>query len=126
MRIYQSRDLIQEQTLQIHLPPPLLQLTRAVRDDVHQLVDEDMIRRELAVPRIHKVPNDDGDEGVELQVDLIRAGQGGQELLDGAGSCSILRMAARGAENASDESRRGLRLPLSFPERTSRIFPTTS
>ena len=42
-------------------------------DDLDNLGDECLIRRDLVVPVLHKVSYDDCDDGVELQVDIVPA-----------------------------------------------------
>lgn len=42
-------------------------------DDLDDFGDECLIWRDLVVPILHEVPDDDCDDGVELQVDIVPA-----------------------------------------------------
>jgi hypothetical protein len=61
MRINQLWYLIQQKRFQIHFSEPLFQGTSTVGDDLNDLVDEDMIRRNLRVPSVDELFQDDGD-----------------------------------------------------------------
>jgi hypothetical protein len=44
-------------------------------NDLHDLGHEGLVRRDLVVPLLHKFPQYDGDDGVELEIDIVAAGQ---------------------------------------------------
>lgn len=73
MLVQHIRYLIEQQALQIDLPEPLLQSSRAVGDDVDDLGHKRFIRRNLAIPTLDELPHDDGKEGVELEVHIVTA-----------------------------------------------------
>ena len=77
------RNLVQQQALHVHLPGSLLQGASAVGDGVHNLRYESLVRGDPAVPALHKLAEDDGQEGVQLQVDIVAARQGWQQILEG-------------------------------------------
>lgn len=72
-------------------------------DDVDNLCDKGLVRGDLVVPGLHKVAQYDGDDGVELQVDVVPARQGRQEVVDRGGSCSAAVGGLLGAEDAADQ-----------------------
>lgn len=76
-----------------------------MRDDADHLVDEGSVGREVGVPGVDELADHDGDDGVELEVDLVRAGQGREELLDRARVDALLRAAATPAEDSPDKGR---------------------
>ncbi len=82
MRIHHGGQLVQQQRLQIHLACSLLQAPGAVCDHADQLVHKGMVCCDSAIPGIHIISNDDGDQSVQLEVDLIRARQGRQQVLN--------------------------------------------
>lgn len=82
MPVEQVGYLVTEQALQINLPQPLLQSPRAVRHDLYNLCHEALIRRDLAVPSLHELPQYDRQQCVELQIDIIPARQRWQQLID--------------------------------------------
>lgn len=71
----------QEQILKVNMPQPLLHRACAVSDDLHDLGNEVAIRSDLVVPGLYKLLQDRGNDRVQLDVDLIGAGQWRQELL---------------------------------------------
>ena len=79
MALDQLWDLVQDQTRYVDAAKPLLQCPCAVGDDPHHLFHEALVGGELAVPAVEEVFDDDGDEGVELEVDLVAARERGEE-----------------------------------------------
>lgn len=75
-------------------------------NDLDDLGHKGLVRCDLAVPVLDILPQDDGDKGVELEVDIIPAGQGRQKFLDGGwGGSSLLEMLR--AEDAPNEEHGG-------------------
>lgn len=81
MPIEKLGELIEEQTSQVDLPESLLEGEGDVSDDLDNFGYEGFIWGDLVVPVLHKFPQDDGDEGVELQVDIIPTGKWRQKFL---------------------------------------------
>lgn len=107
MPIEQLWDLVQEQALHIQFPKPLLQCRGAVCDDVQDLRHKRLIRGDLAVPALHKLAHDDGEEGIQLQIDIVAARQRWQQLLDRQLGISALVAQLLRAQRPADEAQRG-------------------
>jgi hypothetical protein len=75
MSFHQDRQLIQDQFRDINLPYPLFQCATAVSNDLNDLVHECPVRGDLGVPRIDKVLDDDGDDGIKLHIDVVGTGK---------------------------------------------------
>ena len=103
MALDQLRDLIQDQTGHIDAADPLLERARAVRDDPHHLFHQALIGRELAVPAVEELFDGDGDEAVELQIDLVAARERWEERVERKGGLGR-GSGWMGAEHASDQS----------------------
>lgn len=84
MLVQQIRYLIQEQAFQVDLPKPLFQCSRAVRNDVDDFCHKVLVCRNLVVPALYKLPQDDGQEGVELEIHVVPTRQGREKLVDGS------------------------------------------
>lgn len=83
MPFYQMRQLMAEQLNPINRTRPLLELDRAVRNNVDNLGDKLVVRGNLGVPGQDKVANDNCQNGVDVLVRLGAAGQRRQLLLPG-------------------------------------------
>ena len=81
----QCRYLVENQCFHVNPSEPLLDCATAVGDDVNDLLDEDMIRSDFRVPHLHKLLDHNGNDGVELAVYLIAAGQWGKNVINGSG-----------------------------------------
>lgn len=51
-------------------------------DDADDFLDESLIRRDLSIPVIYQLFHQDGNDGIELQVDLVATAQRGEQLID--------------------------------------------
>jgi hypothetical protein len=71
----QRRNLIEEETPQVHSSQPLFQVSCAVCDYANHLLHESLIRRYLAVPTVHEFLDDDGDDGVKLEINIVAASE---------------------------------------------------
>lgn len=71
-----SRNLIQNQLGNISLSQPLLERTRTMRNDLQKLIDENLIGRDLGIPRMNEFFDNDSDQGVELMVYIVGAREG--------------------------------------------------
>ena len=101
MRLDKSWKFIENQLRNIGLPKSLLQCATAMRKHLEPFTDKGVIRRDLRIPRIHKVPDDDCKESVELTVHLVGAREGRKQLFQ--------RLHARPrTEDSTDQRRRGL------------------
>lgn len=81
MRLQKGRDLVQNQLRHVNLPQPLFESTRTMRNHLQQLVDENLIGRDLRVPRVDKLPDDDRNQSIQLIIHVVRARERRQELL---------------------------------------------
>jgi len=71
-------------------------------NNLDDLGDKGLVGGDLGVPVLDELPQDDGDEGVELQVDIVATGQGRQEIFDGLGRALAL-VGLLGTQDAADE-----------------------
>ena len=55
-----------------------------MRNDLKHLGYESLIWGDFAVPVLHKLPNHDGQNGVQLQINIVATSQRGKQLLDGS------------------------------------------
>lgn len=51
--------------------------------DLYDLGNKGLVWGDLVVPGLHEVPQDDGDDGIKLKVDIVPARQGWEEFVDG-------------------------------------------
>lgn len=107
MSIEQVWYFIQEQTLEVQLPKPLLQRRGAVCNDTQNLRHKRLVGSDLAIPALYKLPHDYSKEGVELQVDIIAARERRQQqVLDsGLGISAFVSQLLR-AQRPADEVQR--------------------
>lgn len=82
MFVQQIWYLVEQQALQIDFAKPLLESSGTVGDDMYNLSNERLIRGNLPVPTLYKVPQNDRYESIKLEIDVISARQGREELLD--------------------------------------------
>ena len=99
---HQLGHLVAQQPPPVHPPRAPLEVPRAVRDQVDDLGDERPVRRDLGVPAVDELLDDDGQDGVELEVHIVAARERRQELVE-----RPLLGVAGGAERAADEMDRG-------------------
>ena len=66
MSLDELGNFVQKQSFQIDLPQPLLQGSRAVCNDLYDLVDEGMVRGDFPIPGIHEFFDYDRDKRVQL------------------------------------------------------------
>ncbi len=52
-------------------------------NDLHNLADKGFVRRDLVVPVLDKLAENDGYESIELQVDIVAAGQRREQVVNG-------------------------------------------
>ena len=98
--------LVEHEALQVKLPQPLLQGPGAVRYGMDYLGEKGLVGRDLAVPTLHKLPQDDGEKGIQLQVDVVAARQRRQELVNGRLHIAALVSRLLGAEDPPNEDLR--------------------
>jgi hypothetical protein len=108
MPVKKLRQFVKEETLQIHLPQPLLECARDMGNNLHDLGDKGLIGREFGVPVLDELPQDNGNKGVELKIHIIAAGQGRQQVFNRYRRALSLVGLLLGAENTADEKRRRL------------------
>ena len=47
-------------------------------DDADDFLDESLVRRDLSIPAVHQLFHNNGNDGIELQIDLVAAAQRGE------------------------------------------------
>lgn len=75
-----------------------------MRNDLHNLRHEALVRRNLRIPRLHILLQDDRQERVQLQIDVVAARQRREQFLDRPALVSGLL----GAQRPPDEGLGGL------------------
>lgn len=103
MLVEKLRNLVEGQILQVQLAQSLLQRPRAMRDNLYNLGDKRLVGRDVAVPALHKLAQDDGEQGVELEIDVVAACQGREELVDGRLRVAALSARLLRAQRPPDE-----------------------
>ena len=76
-------------------------------NNLDDLGDKGLVGGDFGVPVLDELPQDDGNEGVELKVHIVAAGQGWQQMLDGRWRGPAL-VGLLGTEDAADEEGRRL------------------
>lgn len=92
--VKQVRELVKEQALYVHLSQSLLQRSRAMCNDGHYFFHEDLVRGNLGVPGLHKVSKHYRNNRIELQIDIVPARQGREQLVEGrrSGPASVAHL----------------------------------
>jgi hypothetical protein len=75
MFLDQHRQLVQHHFRDINIPYSLFDCSANMRYDLDNFVDKCAVRRDLRVPDIDKVLDDYCDNGVQLNINVIRAGE---------------------------------------------------
>lgn len=71
MIFQECRNLVQDEFRNIDATDALLNGTTAVSYDMYDLIREHSIRRDLGVPSVHQIFQNNGYNGVELEVHLV-------------------------------------------------------
>ena len=78
----QLGNLVQDQSVNVHTSQSALQRACTMCNDFHHLLDECLIGRDLPIPAVDEILDNDSYDGVKLYVDLIATGQWWQQLID--------------------------------------------
>jgi hypothetical protein len=100
----QFGQLIKDQGFQIDGSYALLKSACAVGNNVDKMVGKVVIGSNLGVPGVYKVLDEYRDDGVQLKVELVGAGQGRQQVRQRLGQRVGELMCTQGA---SDKGRGG-------------------
>lgn len=73
----------------------LLYASGAMGDDIDNLVNEIVIDGDALIPALYELIQNDGNDGVELDVDIVGAGQWRQQLVQGCRCGRVVTLGRR-------------------------------
>jgi len=74
--LHDFRYLIKDQGFQINRPQPAFQLRGTMGHNTYHLLHKALIGCNLPIPALNQVLHNNGNNGIQLQVDIVAAGQG--------------------------------------------------
>lgn len=66
-------QLVEQQALEVDTAQSALEGSRAMGDDAHNLGDKLLVGRDASVPALHELAQYDGQQRVQLQIDVVPA-----------------------------------------------------